>query len=45
MRNAYIPNNPIEKIDGYLALFEGKSAGTETVPTEEALGRARAVAV
>ena len=45
MRNAYIPNNPIEKIDGYLALFEGKSAGTEIIPTERSLGRVLARAV
>lgn len=45
MRNAYIPNNPVEKIDGYLELFRGKTAGTETIPTEKALGRVLSRAV
>lgn len=45
MRNAYIPNNPIEKIDGYLELFKDKSAGSETVRTENSLGRVLSRAV
>ena len=45
MRNTYIPNNPVEKIDGYLELFRGKTAGTETIPTENALGRVLSRAV
>lgn len=45
MRNAYIPNNPVDKVGGYLALFADRDAGTEKVPTEASLGRVSASAV
>ena len=45
MRNAYIPNNPVDKVGGYLALFADRDAGTEKVPTEASLGRVSSSAV
>lgn len=45
MRDRYISNNPLEKIEDYLALFRGRTAGVEIIPTEDALGRVLSRAV